>query len=112
MLIYPHLTDEEPEALFCAAICPRWICFNGGPLTLDTAGTAVGSQTQCRQSVARYTARSWRVLLCGISYLDCEPLCSCSPSPSPPPRPLSGSVTQEKITVTTLLAVCWDLGER
>lgn len=41
MLIYPHLTDEEPEALFCAAICPRWICFNGGPLTLDTAGTAV-----------------------------------------------------------------------
>lgn len=40
MLIYPHLTDEEPEALFCAVICLRWICFNGGPLVLDTVGTA------------------------------------------------------------------------
>lgn len=42
MLIYPHLTDEEPEALFCAVICPRWICFNGGLLALDTWSTADG----------------------------------------------------------------------
>lgn len=71
------------------------------------------TQTQCRQTVVRYTLRSWRVPLCDRSHILVVSPCADVPHhPVHPPRPLSGSVTQETITVTTLLAVYWDLGER